>query len=98
MWLGGRDSNPDSQIQSLESYHWTTSQQRDLNLRIRPSLVNQAHQTPSPPNPTSLPLAPMSTLKTKCLNFGARKMHNGLRSIGLRHTPFENKRQSLVLL
>src|SRR5207253_8832608 len=27
-WLGGRDSNPDSQIQSLESYHWTTSQQR----------------------------------------------------------------------
>jgi hypothetical protein len=25
-WLGGRDSNPDSQIQSLESYHWTTSQ------------------------------------------------------------------------
>jgi hypothetical protein len=26
-WLGGRDSNPDSQIQSLESYHWTTSQQ-----------------------------------------------------------------------
>jgi hypothetical protein len=28
VWLGGRDSNPDSQIQSLESYHWTTSQQR----------------------------------------------------------------------
>jgi hypothetical protein len=26
-WLGGRDSNPDSQIQSLVSYHWTTSQQ-----------------------------------------------------------------------
>ena len=39
-WLGGRDSNPDSQIQSLESYHWTTSQQRDLNLRITPTLVN----------------------------------------------------------
>ena len=29
VWLGGRDSNPDSQIQSLESYHWTTSQQRN---------------------------------------------------------------------
>ena len=29
IWLGGRDSNPDSQIQSLESYHWTTSQQRN---------------------------------------------------------------------
>ena len=25
-WLGGRDSNPDSQIQSLESYRWTTPQ------------------------------------------------------------------------
>ena len=29
-WLGGRDSNPDSQIQSLESYHWTTSQQMEF--------------------------------------------------------------------
>jgi hypothetical protein len=26
-WLGGRDSNPDRQIQSLQSYRWTTSQQ-----------------------------------------------------------------------
>ncbi len=26
-WLGDRDSNPDSQIQSLESYHWTIPQQ-----------------------------------------------------------------------
>ena len=25
-WLGGRDSNPDKQIQSLRSYRWTTSQ------------------------------------------------------------------------
>jgi hypothetical protein len=24
--LGGRDSNPDKQIQSLRSYRWTTSQ------------------------------------------------------------------------
>ena len=23
-WLGGRDSNPDRQIQSLQSYHWTS--------------------------------------------------------------------------
>ncbi len=30
MWLGGRDSNPDSQIQSLESYHWTTSHQGEV--------------------------------------------------------------------
>jgi hypothetical protein len=40
IWLGGRDSNPDSQIQSLVSYHWTTSQQGNLNLRIEPPLVN----------------------------------------------------------
>ncbi len=26
-WLGGLDSNQDNQIQSLMSYHWTTSQQ-----------------------------------------------------------------------
>jgi signal transduction histidine kinase len=32
----------------------------------------------------------MSTLKTKCLNLGALKMHNVLRSTGLRHTPLEN--------
>ena len=27
-WLGGRDSNPDSMVQSHLSYRWTTSQQR----------------------------------------------------------------------
>ncbi len=42
-WLGGRDSNPDSQIQSLESYHWTTSQQEETNLRSTTLFVNQAH-------------------------------------------------------
>ena len=26
LWLGGRDSNPDKQSQSLLSYRWTTSQ------------------------------------------------------------------------
>lgn len=26
-WLGDRDSNPDSMIQSHESYHWTIPQQ-----------------------------------------------------------------------
>src|SRR6185503_9902585 len=34
-WLGGRDSNPDSQIQSLESYHWTTSQQEEFEFTYR---------------------------------------------------------------
>src|SRR6185503_5272903 len=36
-WLGGRDSNPDSQIQSLESYHWTTSQQEEFEFTYRTS-------------------------------------------------------------
>jgi hypothetical protein len=38
-WLGGRDSNPDSQIQSLVSYHWTTSQQRTRIYVSRPPNV-----------------------------------------------------------
>src|SRR6476619_1509779 len=38
-WLGGRDSNPDSQIQSLESYHWTTSQRCN---RIYGSLIRKS--------------------------------------------------------
>src|ERR1051325_7229865 len=42
IWLGGRDSNPDSQIQSLESYHWTTSQQMNLNLRKSTTQVNSS--------------------------------------------------------
>ena len=25
-WLGDRDSNPDTMVQSHESYHWTISQ------------------------------------------------------------------------
>ena len=78
-WLGGRDSNPDSQIQSLESYHWTTSQQRNLNLRIGLRVVNRAHNH-----------SHHGPFKTKCLNLGVRKRHNGPRSIGLRHTPIEN--------
>ena len=40
-WLGGRDSNPDSQIQSLVSYHWTTSQQRTRIYVSRPANVNR---------------------------------------------------------
>lgn len=34
-WLGGRDSNPDSQIQSLVSYHWTTSQREEFQCKCR---------------------------------------------------------------
>src|SRR2546423_13256878 len=41
-WLGGRDSNRDSQIQSLESYHWTTSQQRN---RIYGKSDNQVNRS-----------------------------------------------------
>ena len=28
VWLGRRDSNPDTQLQRLQSYRWTTSHQR----------------------------------------------------------------------
>ena len=39
IWLGGRDSNPDTVVQSHVSYRWTTSQYRPLgpkgkNLRL----------------------------------------------------------------
>jgi hypothetical protein len=42
IWLGGRDSNPDSQIQSLESYHWTTSQQEEFEFTYRASACQLA--------------------------------------------------------
>ena len=45
-WLGGRDSNPDSQIQSLESYHWTTSQQECRIYGARHSLSTEANLYP----------------------------------------------------
>jgi hypothetical protein len=43
LWLGGRDSNPDSQIQSLESYHWTTSQQQIRIYVSRPIKSTERH-------------------------------------------------------
>src|SRR5437773_10549362 len=49
-WLGGRDSNPDSQIQSLESYHWTTSQQRSRIYGSQPEIVNRDSFRMSPVN------------------------------------------------
>ena len=42
VWLGGRDSNPDSQIQSLVSYHWTTSQQGNALYEEKRLVVNRA--------------------------------------------------------
>ena len=41
LWLGGRDSNPDSQIQSLESYHWTTSHRRSRIYETRCAKVKR---------------------------------------------------------
>ena len=32
-WLGGRDSNPDTVVQSHVSYRWTTSQYQTTRLR-----------------------------------------------------------------
>jgi hypothetical protein len=43
-WLGGRDSNPDRQIQSLQSYRWTTSQQRKAR-RQRQGVCNTARRS-----------------------------------------------------
>jgi integrase len=41
IWLGGRDSNPDTQIQNLQSYRWTTSQ-RGAH-RLLASVVRALH-------------------------------------------------------
>src|ERR1051325_3081543 len=46
IWLGGRDSNPDSQIQSLESYHWTTSQQEEFEFTYRGGRCQPTIKTP----------------------------------------------------
>ena len=52
VWLGGRDSNPDSQIQSLVSYHWTTSQQRTRIYVSRPANVNRVVLRATPATPS----------------------------------------------
>src|SRR5262245_5833397 len=45
VWLGGRDSNPDSMVQSHVSYRWTTSQWRGTG-----SLSNGRRQVKSTEN------------------------------------------------
>src|SRR5712692_6860356 len=51
-WLGGRDSNPDTVVQSHVSYRWTTSQYRLRRARRRelPSIAtpNLDQQAPLP--------------------------------------------------
>jgi hypothetical protein len=49
LWLGGRDSNPDTVVQSHVSYRWTTSQYqtarqvlRELPIIASPHLDRQA--------------------------------------------------------
>ena len=41
IWLGGRDSNPDTQIQNLQSYRWTTSQQGGTAFAAEPARTRQ---------------------------------------------------------
>src|ERR1043165_1487879 len=53
IWLEGRDANPDSQIQSLESYQWTTSQQEEFEFTGRDSAC-QPTQTSLPTPPANL--------------------------------------------
>ena len=55
-WLGGRDSNPDSQIQSLESYHWTTSQQEGFEFTNQISSCQLFTQYPTDPQNLMLEL------------------------------------------
>jgi enediyne biosynthesis protein E4 len=47
-WLGSRDSNPDRQIQNLQSYHWTTSQQLRFKYNNRPAPVHSVLCEASP--------------------------------------------------
>ena len=67
IWLGGRDSNPDSQIQSLESYHWTTSQQEEFEFTYQGHACQMPQTTPR--IAPSIRVHPRkSAAKTKCLN------------------------------
>src|SRR5262249_32739651 len=50
-WLGGRDSNPDTVVQSHVSYRWTTSQYRLRRARRcePPSIANPKLDRQAPP-------------------------------------------------
>src|SRR5262245_47221257 len=60
-WLGGRDSNPDKQSQSLLSYRWTTSQ-NGREIRQETPIIDvaePARQARRPfPTPADIPCAP----------------------------------------
>ena len=79
-WLGGRDSNPDSQIQSLESYHWTTSQQRNriYELKPRKSTAPQKRTAPSEFTRNSVPkfVRESRSIAKKVLALQAAGKHN----------------------
>ena len=54
-WLGGRDSNPDTVVQSHVSYRWTTSQyqprcadRQELSIIANPSQAVQKRIHPAP--------------------------------------------------
>src|SRR5512132_2230455 len=76
-WLGGRDSNPDSQIQSLESYHWTTSQQRNRIYELKRRKSNTMRETNnsgvSRIIPRGIPCATWFTKQKKCLRWWRRE-------------------------
>src|ERR1043166_3842954 len=82
-WLGGRDSNPDSQIQSLESYHWTTSQQRGTRIYVSRSNLS-----------TTRILGPRLKVKLM-LELQCIKMHNESVCSDFERLTFRKQRQLL---
>ena len=94
LWLGGRDSNPDSQIQSLESYHWTTYQHEVLNLRSCAAVCQPAPDLSSRPDlSTKLRCTVIKTM----LELACATRHNGARS-GASGIPEDKQRQLLFQL
>ena len=85
MWLGGRDSNPDSQIQSLESYHWTTSHQGEVIYGWTLRLSTAAYKTH--------PITSISTVDNFYLPDVTHRTHNGSTTKLL---SFDSRREAFV--
>ena len=61
-WLGGRDSNPDTVVQSHVSYRWTTSQyQRGARVRLQ-IIDSSGYEASSARSTTLVPGRPLLCL------------------------------------
>ena len=75
-WLGGRDSNPDTMVQSHVSYRWTTSQYQPTraNGQETPIIANRKRE-PASASPTGTGMRPASQrdrLRCRCIVGSAR--------------------------